>query len=613
MAASSIVAGIASGTLLLLQRVGLTAESVATLHDGDSAQFLANMRAIVHECAPDEEPAFTRPLPLPLLPARADQWKKRRVETAVTSTSFLRDAEAALRDKWLLRLRAVRHRAGTAASAATLLDNVDSQFEPAELEMLSLGKGAWSTLRGHVRRWEAFERWAQPACVYPPTVETILRYYGHKDASSCGPCVLPAFRGTLLWMCRRLCMTPPALESPVFGAVEARVIERRGKEVAEAVPIPILAVRSLERSVVEWRAAGHAIACIVAWQMLLATWASLRFDDCLHVDPASLRLSESALYFTAQKTKRDQGRRGTKYVVCNASLTQAEWLREGYECLVANAPDTYFRGDFFLFDSDGWRARWQAPLAYQDFVANLRGVVVRSVAEATEPAIVENREAILRDARRLTGHSPRPTIPTAMALGGSDSLPIQLQGKWKSQGMVQKYIRDRGGVVLSSVRQIAAGLRDAWEKEEVLTQTESQEPADREKEEGSASDGQAEDDEETEDNVYWATSKAWPVLNYRHPGSLRPQCSKSNLCRQCFNGRLVVAPVLDSVVPEFEEPRCSLCDSGKLRSFSRNQHSPRHLVSPFPDDQHKTHTILGFLLSKKPQSIDTCGTPSKSS
>ena len=43
------------------------------------------------------------------------------------------------------------------------------------------------------------------------------------------------------------------------------------------------------------------------------------------------------------------------YVVYDTSLTQAEWLREGYECLVANAPDTYFRGDFFLFDS-GWRA-----------------------------------------------------------------------------------------------------------------------------------------------------------------------------------------------------------------------------------------------------------------
>ena len=64
-----------------------------------------------------------------------------------------------------------------------------------------------------------------------------------------------------------------------------------------------------------------------------------------------------------------------------------------------HAPDTYFRGGFFLFDSDGWRARWQVPLAYQNFIANRRGVVVRSVTEATEPAVVENGEAILRDAR----------------------------------------------------------------------------------------------------------------------------------------------------------------------------------------------------------------------
>ena len=98
----------------------------------------------------------------------------------------------------------------------------------------------------------------------------------------------------------------------MLEAVEAKVIERRGKEVAEAVPILVLAVRSLERSMVEWRTAGHAIACIVAWQILPATWESLRFDDCLHDDPASSRLSESALYFTAQRTKRDQGRHGTK-------------------------------------------------------------------------------------------------------------------------------------------------------------------------------------------------------------------------------------------------------------------------------------------------------------
>ena len=74
-----------------------------------------------------------------------------------------------------------------------------------------------------------------------------------------------------------------------------------------------------------------------------------------------------------------------------------------------------------------------------------------------------------------------------------------------------------------------------------------------------------------------------------------------NLPRQCLNCRLVVAPERDSVVPELiDELRCSLCDRRKLCSFSRNQHSPRHLVSPFRDDQHRTHTILEFLLSMKP-------------
>ena len=45
-----------------------------------------------------------------------------------------------------------------------------------------------------------------------------------------------------------------------------------------------------------------------------------------------------------------------------------------------------------------------------------------------------------------------------------------------------------------------------------VDQTESQEPADREKEEGSASDGRTEDDEESEDSVYWATSKGMDAL-----------------------------------------------------------------------------------------------------
>ena len=48
------------------------------------------------------------------------------------------------------------------------------------------------------------------------------------------------------------------------------------------------------------------------------------------------------------------------------------------------------------------------------------------------------------------------------------------------------------------------------------------------------------------------------------------------------------------------EPRHSPCDPRELSSLSRNQHCPRHLVSPFTDDQHRGHLLFRVSLSKKP-------------
>ena len=70
---------------------------------------------------------------------------------------------------------------------------------------------------------------------------------------------------------------------------------------------------------------------------------------------------------------------------------------------------------------------------------------------------------------------------------------------------------------------------------------------------------------------------------------------------QCLNRWLVVARERDSVVPKLvDELRCSLCNPGELCSLSRNQHRPCHLVSPFTDDQHRSHLLFRFPLSKEP-------------
>ena len=70
---------------------------------------------------------------------------------------------------------------------------------------------------------------------------------------------------------------------------------------------------------------------------------------------------------------------------------------------------------------------------------------------------------------------------------------------------------------------------------------------------------------------------------------------------QRFNRWLSVTPERDSVVSKLiKESRCSPCDPGELCSLSRNQHCPRHLVSPFADDQNGRHVHFRFPLTKKP-------------
>ena len=69
----------------------------------------------------------------------------------------------------------------------------------------------------------------------------------------------------------------------------------------------------------------------------------------------------------------------------------------------------------------------------------------------------------------------------------------------------------------------------------------------------------------------------------------------SDFPSQRFNRWLVVTPERDSPVSKLiNESRCSLCDQGELCSLSRNQHCPRHLVSPFADDQHGRHVPFRF-------------------
>ena len=78
-------------------------------------------------------------------------------------------------------LAAIKERAGSASKVSIDLANIDDvAHSKAELDELALGRGAC---------WERFETWAAGA-VYPPSADTLLKYYAYLDGAACGPCVL---------------------------------------------------------------------------------------------------------------------------------------------------------------------------------------------------------------------------------------------------------------------------------------------------------------------------------------------------------------------------------------------------------------------------------------
>ena len=68
---------------------------------------------------------------------------------------------------------------------------------------------------GHVLQWEAPERWrnGRGARPYPPVLASLVACAAHRAKRGCGPSVLPAARGTVAWICRRLGMGCPDMKS----------------------------------------------------------------------------------------------------------------------------------------------------------------------------------------------------------------------------------------------------------------------------------------------------------------------------------------------------------------------------------------------------------------
>ena len=105
--------------------------------------------------------------------------------------SVLHQHECDLRDFWLRRLAVLRSR------ASVYVEMQDLPVLPGEdVLILSLGTGAWGTLKGHIRRFEVFEKFLSPEPAWPLEMGKVLRYsaaLSHKPGCST---LIDSFVGT---------------------------------------------------------------------------------------------------------------------------------------------------------------------------------------------------------------------------------------------------------------------------------------------------------------------------------------------------------------------------------------------------------------------------------
>ena len=98
-------------------------------------------------------------------------------------------------------------------------------------------------------------------------------------------------------------------------------------------------------------------ARIFMWCVLCMIFASLRFDDAIHVKPHELEVRPEGLFGVSWQTKTERKRRGTKFVVPDVSFSKCVWFKVGLDLFNSNFP--LVERDFWIPEMEN-RTSWRS-------------------------------------------------------------------------------------------------------------------------------------------------------------------------------------------------------------------------------------------------------------
>ena len=376
----------------------------------------------------------------------------------------IQEAESGEKKKWGMRLQQICQRAGTAAAINDPAKCAGLQpAEAARLKALAFEAGGFRTIRQNVRNWEKFEEWAvaHNLRVYPPTIVAVMRYAVHLSDQGCGPAVLPSFKYAVSWICKRLAMSCPEMGDARFKALIDKVHADRGKELKEAVPLPPKLIVALEVFLARMIFENKKAAAVMIWWVLILIYASLRFDDGIHVAPTSLQMSDDVLLGVVWQTKVDRKRRGTRFAVPACSISGTEWLKMGWEIFQPMVTDR----DYFIGELKNEKEFNPSPITYSRGLSWLKCFMLHGLMEARTLKFIEVNElnGLEEAIRNVTWHSMRVTMLSEAVKARVDDKIVGLQANWKDPSqLVLKYARQRKELSVAMVKEMADKFRKGW-------------------------------------------------------------------------------------------------------------------------------------------------------
>ena len=384
----------------------------------------------------------------------------RRKRKATDEGLSLASKESLIKIKAVARLKEIAVRAGLASSIMNKdLDMIGAEYAE-DLRDMVLSSGAPATIKGHVAAWERMEDWLRNRCedemIYPLSLNALLAYYVFRKNSECGPAVLPALRGTVSWISRKIGMPIPDLKSEYLVAIENEVFEARGEEVKKAIPFPMDLVAALENMLMSFRKIPEKKpTAYFVWILLLMTYSSLRFSDMLHTKPETLVYNKGVLYGSCWRTKVERKKRGTKFAVPDVAITKKPWLTEGLKIFEEIAPE---KSDFMIYHLEDWGTISNAPMEYGTFVKFMRSAILF----AWHKAYPEGHPDIALDATKFTGHSARVTMIDAGSHSEESQTAQMVQANWQSADMPLEYSRQTKMIAINMVHGLVKKVRRGW-------------------------------------------------------------------------------------------------------------------------------------------------------